>query len=175
MGLALSRERLVVAERNAKKTSREKKSYNLLKNSHSKKLKPRESLEGNISPWMYRAIRLLEVHREWRVLLRVSGRRVVQAIMSTFLQLFSLILLGDLTTIGRLLKLVGDALERTTKMGNQDRYYDSSMLLKEGIPLSRESDALGWNMVMEVEDENETAITLIQLFICGTTEDGGNS
>ncbi|GJW22639.1 hypothetical protein Tco_0033261 [Tanacetum coccineum] len=49
------------------------------------------------------------------------------------------------------------------------------MLAERRYPLSRELMIRMLEHGMEVEDENETAITLIHLFILWTTEDGGNS
>ncbi|GJU34748.1 hypothetical protein Tco_1183102 [Tanacetum coccineum] len=49
------------------------------------------------------------------------------------------------------------------------------MLAERRYPLSRELMIRMLDHGMEVEDENETAITLIHLFILWTTEDGGNS
>ncbi|GJX32329.1 uncharacterized mitochondrial protein-like protein [Tanacetum coccineum] len=56
---------------------------------------------------------------------------------------------------------------------NQKMAYDAIAGLKEDIRISEIVDRmLVWQ---EVEDENETAITLIHLFILWTTEDGDNS
>ncbi|GKD65903.1 hypothetical protein Tco_1308011 [Tanacetum coccineum] len=49
------------------------------------------------------------------------------------------------------------------------------MLAERRYPLSRELMIRMLDHGMEVEDENETAITLIHLFILWTTEDGDNS
>ncbi|GJT99853.1 hypothetical protein Tco_1110192 [Tanacetum coccineum] len=49
------------------------------------------------------------------------------------------------------------------------------MLAERRYPLSRELMIRMLDHGMEVEDENETAITLIHLFILWTTEDGDDS
>ncbi|GJW06918.1 reverse transcriptase domain-containing protein [Tanacetum coccineum] len=53
----------------------------------------------------------------------------------------------------------------------EDGYYDSNVGLKRRYPLSRELMIRMLDHGMEVEDESETAITLIHLFILWTTED----
>ncbi|GJT85391.1 copia protein [Tanacetum coccineum] len=55
------------------------------------------------------------------------------------------------------------------------RWHYVHMLAERRYPLSRELMIRMLDHGMEVEDENETAITLIHLFILWTTEDGDNS
>ncbi|GJS75342.1 hypothetical protein Tco_0725223 [Tanacetum coccineum] len=74
-----------------------------------------------------------------------------------------LILLGDLTTIWE---------TSATKLEDGTMLH---MLAERRYPLSRELMIRMLDHGMEVEDESETAITLIHLFILWTTEDGDDS
>ncbi|GKA11148.1 hypothetical protein Tco_0690581, partial [Tanacetum coccineum] len=102
-----------------------------------------------------------------------------------------LILLGDLTTIWETPETSGDDFWKNQEDWEIVRWRlnESSgvhtleledgtmihMLAERRYPLSRELMIRMLEHGMEVEDENETAITLIHLFILWTTEDGGNS
>ncbi|GJX33822.1 putative ribonuclease H-like domain-containing protein [Tanacetum coccineum] len=74
-----------------------------------------------------------------------------------------LILLGDLTTIWE---------TSATKLEDGTMIH---MLTEKRYPLSRELMIRMLDHGMEVEDESETAITLIHLFILWTTKDGDDS
>ncbi|GJZ72303.1 hypothetical protein Tco_0636154 [Tanacetum coccineum] len=102
-----------------------------------------------------------------------------------------LILLGDLTTIWETPETSGDDFWKNQEDWEIVRWRlnESSgvhtleledgtmihMLAERRYPLSRELMIRMLEHGMEVEDENETAITLIHLFILWTTEDGDNS
>ncbi|GJU64207.1 putative ribonuclease H-like domain-containing protein [Tanacetum coccineum] len=102
-----------------------------------------------------------------------------------------LILLGDLTTIWETPETSGDDFWKNQEDWEIVRWRLNEpsgvhtleledgtmihMLAERRYPLSRELMIRMLEHGMEVEDENETAITLIHLFILWTTEDGGNS
>ncbi|GJR38467.1 hypothetical protein Tco_1214151, partial [Tanacetum coccineum] len=102
-----------------------------------------------------------------------------------------LILLGDLTTIWETAETSDDDFWKNQEDWEIVRWRlnESSgvhtleledgtmihMLAERRYPLSRELMIRMLDHGMEVEDENETAITLIHLFILWTTEDGDNS
>ncbi|GJX03629.1 hypothetical protein Tco_0189545 [Tanacetum coccineum] len=102
-----------------------------------------------------------------------------------------LILLGDLTIIWETAETSDDDFWKDQEEWEiiRWRFHESSgvhtleiedgtmihMLAERRYPLSRELMIRMLDHGMEVEDENETAITLIHLFILWTTEDGGNS
>ncbi|GKC18601.1 hypothetical protein Tco_1020751 [Tanacetum coccineum] len=102
-----------------------------------------------------------------------------------------LILLGDLTTIWETPETSDDDFWKNQEDWEIIRWRlnDSSgvhtleledgtmihMLAERRYPLSRELMIRMLDHGMEVEDESETAITLIHLFILWTTEDGDNS
>ncbi|GJQ89466.1 ribonuclease H-like domain-containing protein [Tanacetum coccineum] len=102
-----------------------------------------------------------------------------------------LILLGDLTIIWETAESSDDDFWKDQEEWEiiRWRFHESSgvhtleledgtmihMLAERRYPLSRELMIRMLDHGMEVEDENETAITLIHLFILWTTEDGDNS
>ncbi|GJV39198.1 putative ribonuclease H-like domain-containing protein [Tanacetum coccineum] len=102
-----------------------------------------------------------------------------------------LILLGDLTTIWETPETSGDDFWKNQEDWEIVRWRLNEpsgvhtleledgtmihMLAERRYPLSRELMIRMLEHGMEVEDENETAITLIHLFILWTTEDGDNS
>ncbi|GJR28868.1 ribonuclease H-like domain-containing protein [Tanacetum coccineum] len=102
-----------------------------------------------------------------------------------------LILLGDLTIIWETAETSDDDFWKDQEEWEiiRWRFHESSgvhtleledgtmihMLAERRYPLSRELMIRMLDHGMEVEDENETAITLIHLFILWTTEDGDNS
>ncbi|GKA19130.1 hypothetical protein Tco_0699045 [Tanacetum coccineum] len=102
-----------------------------------------------------------------------------------------LILLGDLTTIWETAETSDDDFWKNQEDWEIVRWRlnESSgvhtleledgtmihMLAERRYPLSRELMIRMLDHGMEVEDENETAITLIHLFILWTTDDGDNS
>ncbi|GJY21259.1 hypothetical protein Tco_0393825 [Tanacetum coccineum] len=102
-----------------------------------------------------------------------------------------LMLLGDLTIIWETAETSDDDFWKDQEEWEiiRWRFHESSgvhtleiedgtmihMLAERRYPLSRELMIRMLDHGMEVEDENETAITLIHLFILWTTEDGGNS
>ncbi|GJW45063.1 hypothetical protein Tco_0073862 [Tanacetum coccineum] len=102
-----------------------------------------------------------------------------------------LMLLGDLTIIWETAESSDDDFWKDQEEWEiiRWRFHESSgvhtleiedgtmihMLAERRYPLSRELMIRMLDHGMEVEDENETAITLIHLFILWTTEDGDNS
>ncbi|GJS61003.1 hypothetical protein Tco_0655787 [Tanacetum coccineum] len=84
-----------------------------------------------------------------------------------------LMLLGDLTIIWETAESSDDDFWKDQEMIEDGTMIH--MLAERRYPLSRELMIRMLDHGMEVEDETETAITLIHLFILWTTEDGDNS
>ncbi|GJW19026.1 hypothetical protein Tco_0026462 [Tanacetum coccineum] len=180
------KEKQMLKERNAKRLLRKRKAT-ISKEQPSKKFKLRTETIDEIRNYL----RIVDFEQN------VQDRESLEAI-SVIIEFkhipptgLGLVLLGDLTTIWETPETSDDDFWKNQEDWEIIRWRlnESSgvhtleledgttihMLAERRYPLSRELMIRMLDHGMEVEDESETAITLIHLFILWTTEDSENS